>query len=529
MAENKYLVVTGVPSIKKYVFGTDRLKEIRGASALLEQLTRNRTIEYLNDCQQLDVETVFVGGGAGQFIISAEYEDLNYHLRTLEGEFFKATCGGVRFNWGVALYEEKNYQQALASAERNARLKNEETPFKPFSQLHTGFIRECDSCDGMVSAISQENDDNDSMFCDVCHAKIDFNFQKARKSFLNQLAYYLLEKGVHAEPPQDFEQIGEQCRTRRGYTALVYADGNAMGKFIKAIDRKDLFEFFSHTVDSSIREACFEALFEVCFQDPNNPPTTIPAEILMLGGDDLLVYLTADTAFPFAIKVAEKFNILTRKKMEASSKGAFFLERSEGKGLCISLGIAFGKSHTPFSILLEQSEELLDSAKKAGSDNPEARQFYTPTYIDYHFATSFNQVHVADCRINHLEIYGKLGRKSIKLYRKPYSLIDAKALWNSACKLVQTGIPSTRLNRMGYAPSLGKMNGTLECLKLYTRTRSDYQRLAIGDALARFDCIRNMPWNEGDLEDTTVLVDLMELVGFCGNDNIKAGEESDVP
>lgn len=529
MAEKKYLVVTGVPSIKKYVFGTDRLKEIRGASALLEELTRNRIIEYLGGCKQFDVEAVFVGGGAGQFIISAEYEDLDYYLRTLEGEFFKSTCGGARLNWGAALYEGNNYQQALARAERNARLKVEEAPFKPFSQLHTGFIRECDSCDGMVSAISQENGDNDSMFCDICHAKIDFNYEKARKSFLNELSDYLQAKGVRAEPPQDFEQIGEQCQTRRGYTALVYADGNSMGKFIKAIDRKDLFEFFSHTVDTSIKEACFEALFEVCFQNANNPPTTIPAEILMLGGDDLLVYLTADTAFPFAIQVAEKFSTLTRKKMEASSEGAFFLERSEGKGLCISLGIAFGKSHTPFSILLEQSEELLASAKKAGSDNPEAEKFYTPTYIDYHFATSFNQIQVVDCRINHLEIYGKLGRKSIKLYRKPYSLIDAKALWNSACNLVQMGIANTRLNRMGYAPSLGKMNGTLECLKLYTRTRAEDQRLAIWDALARFDCIRNMPWNEGDLEDTTVLVDLMELVGFCGNDNIKAGEESDVP
>ncbi len=154
MAKNQYLVVTGVPSIKKYVFGTDRLKEIRGASALLEELTRNRTIEYLNGCQQLDVETVFVGGGAGQFIISAELEDLNFHLKILEGEFFTATGGSARLNWGAARYEENNYQQALASAGKNARQKIEEKPFKPFSQLHTGFIRECDSCDGMVSTIS---------------------------------------------------------------------------------------------------------------------------------------------------------------------------------------------------------------------------------------------------------------------------------------------------------------------------------------------------------------------------------------
>jgi hypothetical protein len=73
---------------------------------------------------------------------------------------------------------------------------------------------------------------------------------------------------------------------------------------------------------------------------------------------------------------------------------------------------------------------------------------------------------------------------------------------------------------------MGKMNGTLECLKLYTRTQAD-QRLVIWDILDSFDCFGNMPWNEGGVVDTTMLVDLMELVGFCGNDNINAGKEYD--
>ena len=526
MVKNKYLVVTGVPGIKKYVFGTNQLKEIRGASALLEDLTRNLIIKDLKKCPQLEIETVFVGGGAGQFIIEAKEEDLNMHLKTLEGEFLKVTRGGARLRWGKALFEGNNYRQALIHAEMNAMQKIEEAPFYPFTRLHTGFIRECDSCDGMVSGQSQKKGESDSLLCDICRAKIEFNYEQARTNFLKELSEYLDGKGVQAKPARDFEQIGEQCRARRGYTALVYADGNAMGKLIKTIDRKDLFKFFSRTVDTSIKKACLEALFEACFLDLKKSSGIIPAEILMLGGDDLLVYLTAETALPFAVKVAEKFNAITKKKMEATEPGKYFLEKTEGKGLCISIGIAFGKSHTPFSILLNQAEELLGFAKKAGSNDPNAGKYYAPAYIDYHLSSNYNQINVADSRINHLEIPGMHGKKPIRLYQKPYSLANAKALLESARKLVQSGIPSTRLNRLGNAPIMGKMNGTLECLKLYTRTQTD-QRLVIWDILDRFDCVSNMPWNEEGVADTTMLVDLMELVGFCGNDNINAGKEHD--
>jgi hypothetical protein len=519
MAKGKYLVVAGVPGIKKYVFGTDRLKEIRGASALLEDLTRNRIADYLHKCTQLETVTVFVGGGAGQFIIHAEEEAINASLKSIEGEFLLKTRGGALLNWGKAEYTGENYHSALKLAGLDAIQKLEENPFSPSSQLHTGFIRECDSCDGLVSAQPEKNLHDDLFLCDICRAKVEFNY-RTRKTFFSDLLEYLRGKGISADPPDSFEQIGEQCQARKGYTALVYADGNAMGKFIRSIDTPELFSFFSQTVDDSIKKACHEALYEACYLEAGQHPAAIPAEILMLGGDDLLVYLTAETAFPFAAKVAEKFSAITREKMETVDEGTFFLNKLGGKGLTLSLGVAFGKSHTPFSILLDQAEELLGSAKKSGAKDPKSSGFYAPAYIDYHIASSYNQVHVADSRMNHLELPTRKDQKSIRLYQKPYSLKDAKALLGSAQALAASGISGTRLHRLGNAPSLGKMNGTLECLKLYTRTPKE-KRSVIWKALEHFDCIGNMPWHEGDASETTMLVDLMELVAFCGKTNFK--------
>ncbi|MCP4105131.1 MAG: hypothetical protein GY749_06285 [Desulfobacteraceae bacterium] len=242
----------------------------------------------------------------------------------------------------------------------------------------------------------------------------------------------------------------------------------------------------------------------------------LPADILLLGGDDLVVYMTAETALPFAIMVAEKFNKKTEQKFDESPMGNFFRKRIENKdgnkGLTISLGIAYGKSHTPFSIMLDQAEQLLKSAKKAGAKDKRTGLYYSPAYIDYHMSTSFNQLGVEDCRINHLELPG---RKKIRLFQKPYSLEDAKDILKHARDLKEKEIPGTRLKRFGFAPSLGKVNGTLECLKLYTRLSKGEKRLAVFKALKRFGCMENMPWNETSEQDTTVLVDLIEIADFC--------------
>ncbi len=524
--ENKkrFVVVMAAPSIKKYVFGTDKLMEIRGASALLDELNRSETEKHLKEHENLsDVQCVFAGGGAAQFIVRAQKTELEKCLRELEGIFFEKTKGGLRMTFGVAEYAANDYARALKRAFNKSEEQRYKHPISPRSMVHIGYIRECDSCSHMASHINVVADEK-KYLCDVCRAKMEFGQKKARVRLWRRFETYLSKQGIEVDKPNDFEKIGELCKARKGYTALVYADGNAMGKLVKEIENKDQFKFFSETVEDSIESACHEALYEVYsrvyMKNAGNDPSLFPAEILLLGGDDLLVYLTADMALPFAAGVARKFNEKTKEKLASRAGDAFFRDRLKGKGMTISLGIAYGKSHTPFSILLEQSEELLKSAKKAGSMDKAHEDFFSPAYIDFHLTSNYNQLGIKDCRDAHLEI--RLAkRKTIRLFQKPYSLEDAEALVENAQRLRAEGIPRTRLNRLGHAPALGKINGTLECLKLYTRSRPGPQKKALWDALDRFDCFKEMPWkndfsNEtGESYDSTVLVDMMEIAGFC--------------
>ncbi|HLC14732.1 MAG TPA: hypothetical protein VJL89_00700 [Thermodesulfovibrionia bacterium] len=522
----QYVVVMGVSSIKKYVFGTNQLVEIRGASALLDHLNRSKTQEFLEEkLGKKNVIKVFAGGGAAQFILYAAGEDeIDNCLYELETLYHRESAGGLRLITGKAEFTDGNYAEALQIAEAQAQIKREEVPFVPQTLLHMGYISECQSCSETASEFYKRKDEAETrLLCKVCYEKTIYG-DKAKKGLWADFSLYLQKNGVsereaYESRPKDFDEIGQRCSARQGYTAVVYADGNAMGKIINNIENMNQFRFFSETVDTSIREACHEALFHNCKITDGK----FPADILLLGGDDLIVCLTAEAALPFAIEVANKFNLKTKESFAAYNEDSFF-DNLKGNGMTISLGIAYGKSHTPFSILFQQAEELLSSAKKEGSQDNRATDFFLPTYIDFHLSTNFNQIEVSDCRKKYMELEERDGCKT-KLYMRPYSLEDAEALLKHARTLAKE-LPSTRLYKLGNAPLLGRINGTLEFLRLYIRIHNiekaqteQKQTKALSDAFKRFECLQKMPWNEvksnKDKYYTTVLVDLMEIACFC--------------
>ncbi|MBV5280234.1 MAG: hypothetical protein J0651_02950, partial [Actinobacteria bacterium] len=79
-----------MPGIKNYVFGTDKLVEIRGASALLDNLNRDvipeRVIQIFGTSRST---CVFAGGGAAQFIIDDVAENITDGFKMIQGEVYR--------------------------------------------------------------------------------------------------------------------------------------------------------------------------------------------------------------------------------------------------------------------------------------------------------------------------------------------------------------------------------------------------------------------------------------------------------
>ena len=534
----KYLIEIGVPSIKKYVFGTNKLKEIRGASALLNYL--NSDYYLLNQIKSSlpEAECIFAGGGSAQFIVKGTEEEVENCMNKLANTFSQETNYGLKLIYGKADLSKynDNYKIARKVAIFESNRKRDEFPIENLPVQHVSYVRECDSCSGVIQYNENKDSENntnteqadienkakfdDRVLCNICSKKIHYssfakNYNSAVKDKINKTY------NINIRPSKDFAQIGENCKSRKNYTAVVYADGNSMGKIIQQIDSPDLYDFFSKTVENAIEDSCIEALCEI-YGNFYNQSDIFPAEILLLGGDDLIVYLTAESAFKFATSVAQKFNTKTKEKFKEYDK-PFFKNLLQEKGLTISLGIAYGKSHTPFNMLLNQAEQLLKSAKTAGAKDPDSTMYYAPTYIDYNILTNFNQVEVSQVRkeflhLDKIIIEDEKPRpyQKLKLYQKPYSLDNAEKLYDHAKELAKI-IPNSRLKRFGVAPNLGKVNATLECLSLYTGSRESNQRKAIWEALSQFGCMEEIPWKTEDQSTnhySTMIIDLVELAGF---------------
>ncbi|MCP4106539.1 MAG: hypothetical protein GY749_13560 [Desulfobacteraceae bacterium] len=152
----------------------------------------------------------------------------------------------------------------------------------PLSPAHTGYIRECDSCSEIASTLLTVDDEKIPM-CNVCVRKREFEKElkngDIKTGAWHKFSEYLRQTPIKPEihRPLTFGEIGEQCSARKDYTAVVYADGNAMGNLIKDIPDKEHFHFFSNVVDKSIKHACHEALYEIFFKHAKKKLTILPA------------------------------------------------------------------------------------------------------------------------------------------------------------------------------------------------------------------------------------------------------------
>ncbi len=508
---SRQIVVMDFPGIKSFVFGTDRLVEVRGASALLDQLNRQYIPQEMTDCfGRQRCRVVFAGGGAAQIIVESSPEALCDVVARMQGEVYRQSGGALRLVVGLAPYPNGDvaggYQAALNQAFLNLEAFRQQQPFETGSTLHCGYVRECDSCSGMAETESRYGGDA-RLLCHTCLAKEEAGWQRG---LWRAYRDYLITRGAKPEEtatwqPRDFEEIGRRCQARPGYTALVYGDGNAMGRLVKQMDTPERFERFSQVVDTAVREACHEALEGVYGLTPLHG--RLPADILLLGGDDVMIYLTADQALPFAMDVAQRFEAKTAAALGGDD---FFRTRMGGRGLTLSLGIAYGRAHTPIAIMVEQAEELLRSAKQKGAMLA-GHDAWMPACLDFHLSSHFNQVRVADSRRQHLMQPTPAGGH-LRLYYGPYTLTDARKLWHHAGTIHRSAIPRSRLHRLGQAPFLGKINATIDTMALIGRCRKTTQSEALIGALEDFDCTGDLiPWCTADGDSTTVLTDLMAI------------------
>lgn len=537
MTADSFILVTDTPSVKQFVFGTDALAEIRGASALLDRLNRRDTVAELQKClAAVDgrVDKVYANGGSGQFLIrGASEEHVRSAVRQLNRQYREKTGGEVRLSSGLARFgEARGYQEAVRAAHLQMRSQRE-TAFRCRSTPLLPFIKECRSASHLPACCGMPwGNEGVLLLSDASRRKRDAGRRSREAGVWREWMQHLAGSGPWPDENQwerlrcdDFNDMGEQA-LRRGYVGLIYADGNAMGRLVQELDSVEACRQFSDIVDSSIREACFVALASTCHREVarmreaaarNGPARSLPADVLLLGGDDLLVLLPADRALPFALKVTEEFEKSTRSKIGAltGDASAFFAKRLEGRGLTISCGVAIGRSNYPFYLLLDLAEMLLKNAKRAGSEAKQQTVRYgAPAYIDFHVVSGASSYELKQVRADdYFAETPSSGHPASRTFR-PMSFRQAILLKEGVGRLRKAGFPRSKLHDLltaALTPSPVQAQQLVR--EVFSRCRKPEQRDALWQAVARLcpgDCTLDFPWYEQAGARTTAVADLAE-------------------
>ena len=360
----KWLASLETDKIKEYVFATGRLKEIRGASALLDDLNRQMTPDQ---APKAGVEVVFMGGGSAMLVFDQQSAALQFCERV--AALYLETTGSCSITTTVQSYDpdvkERDRPDSFHSAMQAAGSHLQSAKFAsgriPSALLSQPLWVRCERC-GIYPATARDRDPGTGwvQVCQVCKTKRE-NSQPAAHDLKDNSPAARFKRQAQDFPaglvfPNELGELGD-------YIGLVYADGNGIGNFIRDhIDTPEEMRAFSSMLEQAIQQSLEDATRP--FWKSNLDGKTVPFLPIILGGDDVLLITTGRIAMRVASQLCLKF----QEHMLALSESILLKNPRLFHGQPIQVGMSAGvmiaKSSYPLFALEPLAAELLRSAKK---------------------------------------------------------------------------------------------------------------------------------------------------------------------
>lgn len=540
----KNVVLLDTDHIKRYVFGTDSLKEIRGASALFDELNR---IAMAIEARKIDpdAQVIYANGGAGMFRIAAEKTD--ELIRTIRQHYREQTATGSIT--GVAESAAADEKQLLQRLFLRAQIEKANTPHVQTINAHPLF-KFCESC-GEEYAVTTDaelrkdaehraKNENPELLCQSCFNKRerDLDIKKEiRKEIRHLLAHQeqgqpssfklwdrllfgvkdMLNKTL--DRPEDLNTLGEMS-SPSNYIAVIYADGNNMGTIIDQFERVDELQCFSNAVDEAIYQAVIQAMRGPLWPSPND--ACFPFDVLLLGGDDLVMVTTADRALDAVMTITKAFTRAFCDNPHTRDLQPLIRNLTGQNSPTLSVGVAFVHAKFPFATSLELAESALKFAKTGLAELRQAQPDAAPQGM-----INFMVVHSSNA-LDFEAIYEQeLYSKKEHLYRtlRPYTIEKMEALMEAARRNLH-GIPTTKLHQTREALFLdSRQRAALATFAALVgakeREKDDIFRIVKRFAEQAGSNSDDFPWyavkDKDDVSYYTPLLDAIELHDFLSS------------
>lgn len=492
MGTKQFLALLEVDKIQSYIFATNELKEIRGASYLLSEINEKKTMDILKFDYNAAKPILSIGGVTK--VIFNDENDADEFLKEME-EIYRQELVSIT----VTTHREPingDFSAALAKGEKAIRRKKESKQYS-YPLNSSPYYKRCALC-GIYPAECESYDKNEEKYdllCASCSVKRDKS-KKWLDIHTDIKEKFKANDKVVKDFSIKFNQIGDASR-KEGYMGFIMADANRMGEKIRKIQNQNKLKKFAEEV-SKINKRCLVDAIWNAFE--NFKDNVLPVNILILGGDDMMMVTTAETAIEIALEYCDKFQKATKDNLDTPEE------------ISISAAVVIAKDSYPINSYVALGEELLKSAKKKSREYLETGKEVGT--IDYKVVTAAFSESIKITRKK--DRYYEKDYNKFLLTFKPYSLEDMRKLINFGAKFKEKQFPRNKIKSFENILRRGKEASILEFLTMKSRL-SNGQKDIMNTFLTDFNMIDQMPWRKKDDRYESNLLDLVEIYEILGD------------
>ncbi len=359
--KTKYLYGAAVQGIQGFIFQTNKLREIVGASELVEEICTDLFVDLFTKVgiEYKDENCILHAAGNIKYVFDNE-EECSKITRVFP-KVVQEFAPGITASQAVVKMEGafSDFKNAVGKLETRLRVQRN----KPMRSATLGLMGIQRSRQTGLPVISKPNDEGKNDLIDAgTWAKlyeIDKKENKVRKKTTLSLCKKAFCKTDEEKRQLKHDRVAydiEKITQNNDWIAIIHADGNGLGQIVQAIGTdEEQFKAFSESIDTATKAAAVAAYHRV--KDHFDESKFIPIRPIVLGGDDLTVICRADLALDYVTEFIKQFEEKTKFVVEYKDKLGF-------NHLTACAGIAYIKSSFPFYYGYALAEALCSKAKE---------------------------------------------------------------------------------------------------------------------------------------------------------------------
>jgi len=327
---SKYLYGASVQGIQEFIFATNELKTIVGASEIVKNINSKIQEKYSK-------HIIVNAAGNVKLIFDESEKTILEDLVLNFSKDIKQSAFGITLSQAVIMFEDGGLQKAFEDLEKNLFIQRNKIEIPLDTSIN-------------ILKLALKS------------GKPTIEAEKDKATIQKE-----------QEAKKDETSSGNIPKNKKNKTAIIHADGNGLGAMIASMNNnftKDdelvkAYQDFSKNLDTATQNAYKTAIVGI------NPKSI---RKVILGGDDMTIICDANIALDFTNKFLKEFEKETKNVMG-------------GKGLTACAGIAYCNHKYPFHYAVNLAESLCSYSKK---HSKEINKDLAPSCLMFHNIQSSN-------------------------------------------------------------------------------------------------------------------------------------------